>query len=58
VSRRFVGSLSFWAGLVAPLYISYVFRGAFTLFNKIYYLSKKKFTLIKKNIQIVILNEN
>jgi hypothetical protein len=35
VSRGFVGSLSFWVGLVAPLYTSCVLRGSFTLFNKI-----------------------
>jgi hypothetical protein len=32
VSHRFVGSLSFWADLVVPLYTTCVLGGAFTLF--------------------------
>jgi hypothetical protein len=40
-SRGFVGSLSFCAGLVAPLYTTCVLRGAFTLFE-IYIFTYKK----------------
>jgi hypothetical protein len=43
VSGGFIGSLSFWVGLVALLYTPYVLRGAFTFFyNKLFYLSKNK----------------
>jgi len=41
-SCGFVGSLSFCAGLVAPLYTTCVLRGAFTLFEIYIFTYKKK----------------